>query len=764
MKIINKKLQIYLGVFFIALSMLMFELVLIRLFSVILFTKQAFLAISVALFGIAIGGIIAYFYLEKFEQKKIFIINFSKYYSYSLFVFAFALVIFKSPLVFISLAIFPFIFANVCLSLILKQQINNISKVYFFDLVGAGLGVILTIIILNKLVFINTLLFVGLLSIIAYYFFALKRLKALAYTITIFIFIGTIIFLNFQYGFLKLQPLLAKFEYQPDIEYIKGNSFSLITLENFKETWQPIPSVLEKEAELPPRKLIRLDGDAATPVYNFDNDFSGLSFLDSDMSGLAYQLFEPSNVLVIGSGGGRDILMGLMNEHQVKAVEINPIINNLMKNRLKEFNNELYYHPLVDIVQAEARSYLKKDNDQYRVISLPLVDTWSSTLAGNLALVESNLYTVEAFVDYFNHLEAGGVLNISRWEMEGIRLISLFLEASNELSITSPEKNIVVISNGNKYDNLPKLYTYLFKKSEFTERELGMIDDFINKYNAELVYFPGKIMTNDYYNFILSDDKDSYIANYQQKISPVHDNDPFFFFTNPFGESFFSIKENKQSFTKTFYLVISFSLICLFFPIIFIKKLHNLIITNKKSLWYLSYFSFLGLAFIIIEMVLIQKFVLYLEQPIYSYSVILATILIAAGIGSYLTKGIKAENKNKFLLAGMLVVILLIMTFSLSYLINLTISQNILIKIIIASLVISPAAVLMGMMLPLGFKNLEKDNLSLLVPWSWALNGAMSVLGSVLAIFLAILYGFNIVIFIGAVLYFMAMLILVKIS
>ncbi|MBU1164496.1 hypothetical protein KKA15_02965 [Patescibacteria group bacterium] len=768
-----------LGIFFISLSVLYFELTLIRLFSIIFQSNLSFLGISIALFGLAVGGIVVYFLPSHFEEKdfNIKLIFLCLSYSLSLAIIAIVLLlpirISNLPIVltfctFIFTSI-PFIIANVCLSYIFKIKTKIINKLYFYDLVGAAIGVVLAIILMTSLSIFNVIIVAIITGFIATIIFSNKN-KPITYSIFIIIFILVILVCqNQKYNFIKIDIIYSKLNATKEIIFEKSNSFSHISV-SIEDNQDGVvleslsPSISRED--MPDILGTRIDVNAYTPIYGFDGDLDKVNFLNSDLSSIAYQISPPSQVLIIGPGGGRNVLMALLSKHKVTGVDINPIIiNDMMKNEFKDFSGQLYLNPNVEIIVAEGRSYINKETKKYQVIDLPLVDTWASTSAGNLALVESYLYTVEAFEQYLHHLKKDGLLTITRWNTDGMRIVTLFLEASKILGISKPENNIAIIQiqgRTGKYLN-----NYIVKTTPFTENEILNMKNVVKTNDFKIIYLPYEKHQNDYNDLLTSKDQQLFIDSYHKDIKIIDDNRPFFFSASITKKSFTkNIWRSNGGIVSTFYIVLLFTLLCLLIPLIYTKSLLKKINKNQRSfILYLGYFSCLGLAFIFIEMSLLQKFILYLEQPIYSYSVILAGLLFFAGIGSYISNNFNCSNKKTFFFIVLSIFVLISVLFLLlPVLINATLSLPIYNKIFISILCIAPLSMLMGMMMPMGLKRINHYELNIIIPWCWAVNGALSVLATVTAIILAINYGFNIVLSLGGIFYIVSFLFILSLK
>ncbi|MGB0757430.1 MAG: hypothetical protein ACPGO5_03165 [Patescibacteria group bacterium] len=748
-------------VFFIALAILVFEVALIRLFSASLMTNLSFLAISTALFGVAFGGIFVYSFMKTDEGQEIsesFIKKLLILFGVSVAVFAVVFVqldFFAHPYLVVLtalLASIPFILGNILLSYVFAVRSKAISFLYLSDLIGAALGVVAAVALLHVTSVFGVMLaacgfsFAGLLY--------LKKDKKQIFTslVLILLTLGAI-WINDTHSLLTLQYDKTGNRYK-DLLFSEWNSFSHVTVESYDDGL--VVSTAPESEQIPERYGIKIDGGAFTEIINFNGDLQALKFFDNDIASVAYigKSENPGNVLIIGPGGGRDVLSALRMGHTVRGVEINPLIaRTIMQYEFRDFAGDIYNRDDVDIVVAEGRSFLQKDQSKYSIISIPLVDTWASTAAGNLTLVESNLYTVEAFEDYLMHLEDDGYLSLTRWEFDGTRLTSLYVAAAERLGITSPEDNIVILSNN--FGVIDSLNLYLFKTTAFTEGEMAFLTNHASEQGFDVVYTPSSEGDNQYYDFLRSDDKQAYTESYVTRLEPVYDDNPFYFFLQRFKDVFNprGLNTIDGGLGYTTVIVMILALIIVFLPKLL--QIKSTDVDKKKGRYaYLLYMAALGFSFITIEIALIQKFILYLEYPIYSYSTVLAVMLLSAGVGSYITKYLTAAKKSTYITVGVSIFVLMLFYFlNLHTIIEQTMTYALSVKIIIASIVAAVPSVCMGMMLPLAFTRLNERHMQQLIPWSWALNGSFSVLGSVSAIYMAVAYGFSTTMLIGGIVY-----------
>src|SRR5437660_8480080 len=240
---------------------------------------------------------------------------------------------------------------------------------------------------------------------------------------------------------------------------------------------------------------------------------------------------------IIGPGGGVDVLRAVANGSQsVTGIEINPIIaNTIMRGRYADYAQHLYERPDVHIHVTDGRSFIRNSKQLFEVLQMALLDTWASTAAGAFALSENNLYTVEAFREYFEHLKSDGMIAITRWEFkqprEALRVVSVALEALHVLGVSNPARNFIVVSEGDlDSDGLPVVV--IAKKSPFTREEEQAVEAHLQSYPALVpLYLPSAPGDNPFSALIARNDPHTFAQTYAYNVAPVTDNAPFFFFT-----------------------------------------------------------------------------------------------------------------------------------------------------------------------------------------------------------------------------------------
>ncbi|MBV9404712.1 MAG: hypothetical protein JO211_05175, partial [Acidobacteriaceae bacterium] len=550
----------------------------------------------------------------------------------------------------------------------------------------------------------------------------------------------------------------AKGQLLKDEEFVAWNSFSRIAL-------KPEPGGGGM-------KSIVIDGDAATGVADFDFEhLSAQQKLDLAFHGpgLPYVLRPGAKTLVIGPGGGWDVSRALASgSKDITGVEINPIIAHvIMRTKFPQYSNRLYFRPEVKIFVEDGRSFVRRSHEQYQVLQATLVDTWASTAAGAFALSENNLYTTNAFVDYLSHLTDDGLMAFTRWGLmpprESLRVISLANAALKQLGEPDPARNIAVIrENVQQLQGWGAQDTILIARHPFTASDLSRLLEAAAIGKMQVVYVPGTALPSPFRDLLLSRDPQHFFDTYPFDVRPVGDDRPFFFYTvqaRDLWHFYQHASKDTADFKVNYALPVLFGvvassiaatlLILCLPPLVLRHRLPR----GKGSIRSLLFFLFIGAGYILIQVALIQKFVLFLGHPTYALTVIIFSMLLSSGLGSFASRRLIAGEMHR--LSRTLLVIAAMIILLASILTPVTESGVALpfaLKVLISVALIAPAGFFMGMPFPTGLALLEKT-MPASVRWAWAINAASSVMGSAAAIFLAIYFGLQFTLIIGGLLY-----------
>jgi hypothetical protein len=487
-------------------------------------------------------------------------------------------------------------------------------------------------------------------------------------------------------------------------------------------------------------------------------------------TGLPYLLRPAAKTLVIGPGGGPDIMHAVASgSKDITGVEINPIIaTTIMREKYPQLSRGLYLRPEVHIVVEEGRSFVRRSPQKYDVIQATVVDTWAATAAGAFALSENNLYTTDAFRDYLEHLSDGGILAITRWAFEppreSLRLISLAIDALQAMGQTRPWEHVMAIRDGDV--SKAALDTVLISRNPFRQEDLLKAEEAIRAMGIIVLYMPGKEVPNPFTQLLRSLNPGDYQRAYPFDISPVSDNRPFFFYTvqpRDFRNYLAHVSRSSMDYkiNRAVPLLFGVAGVSILATLI-VLALPPLILGTRLPLragvmGFLLYFVFIGAGYILIEVALIQKFMLFLGHPTYALTVVIFSMLVASGLGSRFSGSILGGDLRRWMRALALVALLAAaLGLAVSYLLTPAVGLPLWLKMAITALLIAPAGFAMGMPFPTGLKRLEQWHRPSL-RWAWSLNAASSVLGSVGALVSAIYFGLLQTLLIGGGLYLAAL-------
>lgn len=780
------------GFFIIALSTLTFELLISRVMSVVAWYHFAFMAICLALFGMTVGAVIVHKYREYFSKEPLRILYiFSMLFSGTLFlnlVIICFLPVFTNLstgtwelvyhpvnifLIFASIAM-PLIGSGVIISLVFSKYVDHANKIYFIDLVGASLGCLLFIPIINFLGVINSYCLLILLGLLAAFLFNMddeySRKKYLLILSLSFMFF---IWMNNNTSLLELQWAKG----QPDkyAFYKKWNSFSYIRLVNWgpgnPSGWGFAPTKREeiKRTEVS-QVYLDIDAVAGTIVTHFeDRDLSKIGFLKYDITAMAHYLVHDGDMLVVGIGAGRDILTGLLfGQRSITGVEINETIMDILKRTLKRFSGDLSHHPKVTFVNNEARSYINSSDRKFDLLQLSLIDTFAATQAGAYALTENNLYTIEAFKTYFEHLTDRGLLSVSYWMYPGhpeamLRLTGAAAKALHHEGIADPRAHLLIVHKDG-LDDGEGVANLLVKREPFSAGEIAAVQKYCGEMGFHLILSPAGESDPLFVKMSDVDQMDEYAKNYKLNIAPASDDRPFFFlltrlnFLKFLGE--FKLFNFSAEYILFSLLVLMLILTCVFVVVPLLKTAATAQL-NTSALPFSVYFTAIGLAFMLIEMSQLTRLSSFLGHPIYSLSIVLFSFLLSSGLGSYVLG--RVDDKRKVITyCSLFVAIGILSTIFTIPVLHYCSKYPLGLRMLVAICVVFPLGFFMGSFLPQGMRLLGQKNGP--VALFWGLNGATSVLGSILAMIFQITWGLNLTFALGMVLYVVAIAALLKLK
>jgi spermidine synthase len=736
----------------------------------------AFLAISIALFGLSASAVLVYVLrgpLQHVSTDRLLTAGAVSHGAATLIALA-CLVRIRvglnySPenlalmLAIYALAALPFLSGGAVIALAFARLTPRINVLYGADLLGASAGCLALIPLLNLLGAPGVVMIAAGLSLAAAICFAPRR-RPVAVVAAAIMAVPALAQLAGQGPFNIAD---TKGHEGDRVLFSKWNSFSRVAVYDRQHgDWSLSPTFTGSPGE---SLFMDIDSAASTPILKGTGNAQDAQYLRYELTALAYHLVEQPDgfrALVIGPGGGRDLVSALVfGATQVEGVEINPIIvRDVMLQRFHEYSGNLYTDRRVAIHVDDGRSFIRRSSSRYDVIQASLVDTWAATAAGAYTLTENSLYTTEAFGEYLDHLTDRGVLTITRWAFDGLRLVALAQEACAERGLDAAQHMAIV-----RYD---RVATFLLKKTPFTPHDVHQLRSRARELGFSILYAPGVEppphepepveMTRsgtsvaDYRRLILAADRDAFIEAYPLDIRPTTDDRPFFFHTTRLANQFQVAFGRSMLFGNGLSALLTLFGISAALVLLFIVG--PLVVGGRRPgpgwAGWLAYFGALGAGFMLLEVALLQRFVLLLGHPVYSLTVTLFSLLLGTGIGSLLGRRIADSRVARVAVRATvgIAAIACLAPLALPSLIDLAIPWPLAARAALAVALLVPLGMLLGMPLPGGMRLLAGRRPDI-VPWGWGLNGAFSVIGATLAVFIAMNWGFSITFLTGAAVY-----------
>ena len=791
-------------IFLISFTALAFEILLTRLFSIIQWHHFAFMIISLALLGYGASGT----FLSLGQRR--FLNHWCRFFALNLFFYGLSILIgfglaqsipfnpleilwdpkqfFYLSLIYLTLA-FPFFFAANCIGLVLMRFKDQISDFYQYDLMGAGfgaLGIIGGLYLFSPLVCLKGLSVLALLGVLIS--FLDRRMDFKWYWTGLPFAIILLVVFAWPHSMqdLKLSPYkgLSTALLVPDTEIIAEKTGPLGWITVVRSPTIPFrhaPGLSLQNLSEPSEQLaIFTDGDGLSPIHAFTGNLQEVQYLDFLSSALPYHLLNNPEVLILGGGGGSEILLAkLHGAKKIDVVELNRQVVNLLTEEFKDYSGGLFQDGAITPVVAEARSFVQRQKNKtpYDLIQISLLDSFGASTAGLYSLSENYLYTVEAMAEYLRLLKPDGLLAITRWiklpARDSLKLLGTARAALDNMGKPQPAHHLALIRSW-------KTTTLLVKQSPFSPDDLKALKKFTEDRSFDLVIYPGmeEGEANQYNQLaqasffggaqaLLGDSPEKFLNTYKFQIRPATDDRPFFFHFlkwDTLGELFALRDQGGLPLMEWGYPILLAilvqallaSLIFILLPILWLKKQQGV---GRGRLGIFIYYFAIGLGFLFLEMAFLQKFILFLGHPLLAISVVLSGFLVFAGLGSGLSPrigqgdcrtGVGWSVLGIFIL-GMIYQFLLPKIFQWGLVLPDTM------RILISFALIAPLAFFMGMPFPLGLSFLGKKQPGA-IPWAWGINGCASVLSTILAALLAIHLGFSMVIYFALGLYILAWL------
>jgi hypothetical protein len=721
---------LYLGMFLVSLSGLMFEIGLTRIFSATIWYHFTFVAISVALLGWGLGGFAVHLLRRRiaFSLEKAAFLTLLYAAAIPLGLWLIVRLPFHPDrlLFYFLVSLGPFFLAGMALAMVFDLRRDIAGNLYFADLLGASVGALTITFLLSALGGETAVLAVALAPLLAAACFSRRVLPA---AVLGAILLATVVGLNDRTGLFKIRSAPTKGMYQ----HLAATPGARLALTG----WNAY-SRIDAVTGFPPPYLARLyiDSDAWTNVLSWDGRSESVAGLRDWYRALPFKLAPPrARTLVIGPGGGSDVLVALAaGSEMVTAVEMNPLMLRFVRHFGAEAGN-LYDQPRVKAVLSEGRTFISRSEEKFDVILLGFVDSWAAVASGGLSLSENHLYTTEAFRAYYDHLTPDGMLVILRWDVDIPRLVS------NSVALLGREEagpRIVALLEKPGPTPDPPQMIFMLRRRPFVEGETAEIQGWKG---ARPVILPGREVAEPYAD-LFSGRKTlaEYAAEAPELVDPVFDDRPFFFARQkPWGL--------PASMSGDFLWILRLvGGLCLAL-VLFGKPRGESTGAYAASL---VYFSGLGLGFIAVELALLQNLTLLLGHPIFTLSILLFTLLATGGLGA-LASGAFAAAPACLTVAALG----LVYAFALPEVVPRLLSLPLPARIAVAILLVAPLGFAMGIPFPRGLRSTGRGPLPA-PAFYWGLNGIFSVVGSLATMVVAVTLGFRVAMALGCACYLMA--------
>jgi hypothetical protein len=782
----------YAGLFVVTLTTLMYEIVLTRIFSVAMWYHFAFVAISIALFGMTAGALIVHLRPQWFRDEvvKRQMWRFSLAYGLSVagafivqlaipFVPKFTMAGLSSIALTCVVISVPFVCSGVVVCLALTRFPGRVNRLYAADLVGAGLGCVLLVVLFWWLDGPSLVVGIGALGCLAAVLFAFdaglrpnRKVLSVVALATLVIVTGFNSYRHSQ-GNPFIRILWAKEEQDTLHSHDRWNAFSRITVDG-QPTDVGVPAGYGMSPEMPedmtvPQMSMLIDGTAGTMLTGYDGDEETTDFLRYDITNLGYYALDGSGFrsAVIGVGGGRDVLTGLeFGADDVTGIEINGNILDLDTDELGDFTN-LTDDPRVNLVNDEARSWLTRTDERFDMIQMSLIDTWAASSAGAFALTENSLYTTDSWQTFLDRLAPGGMLSVSRWysiggrePFETLRTAALATEVLTRNGVENPRDHVLIFK-GPAQSFASSAATILVSPDGFDRRSLSSIERNAERLGFETILTPTEVADDRFADIVAPGGPDAGIAQFDEDLSPPTDDRPFFFQMASL-DTFLSGGGFSDDLVFRPVLVLgSLALAVLVLAGIFIggplvsmgRRVKHEGGHRGMGPFYL-YFACIGLGFMLVEFSQLQRLSTFLGHPTYALAVVLFSLLLFSGLGSMLVERVINVDRPRSLWVplGVLLVVLAVFGSITNAATEAAAGGTTPMRIGVAVGLLAPLALVMGMPFSIGMGAASRQA-GAPTAFLWGINGATSVVASVTGALVAMFFGISVTFASGFVAY-----------
>jgi len=773
----NNLSRVQLSIFFLSMALIAYEILLIRMFTIQYWYHFASLIISIALLGFGASGTAVFIFRDVLRKRPLAVI----YYLTLCFLLTLWITVPVSNLMVFNplmmawhlselyrfsllccVIFLPFFVGALAIGTALTAFTGGIHRIYGANLTGSGAGSLIVLLSLFRFGPAELMLIIALITVVA--------LVPLCRTGT-----RKVLSLAVLCVVIALYPLclrerslpMSDFKDLARAEQLKGakrefQTFGPLGFVSVVDSpaFHYLPDLsLNCEDPLPRQKGLFLDGNRVGAIHRFAGNWDSLRFMDCRTVSLPYRLLENPEVLIIGGGGGTEILNARYHgARHISVVEINRDIIRLMKTQYREYSGGIYEGTGLTVFAEEGRGYLDRTDNRYDLIQINIPGSADTPSTGIRALNENYVFTVEALAACLTCLRPGGMVLLSRGiespPREGIKLLAMAIRALEDDGRSDASRSILMIRSWQRV-------TLLLKKGPFGREAIASTKRFCGERFFDLCYYPGmkegeanryNRMDRAYFygaaQALLSDERETFYERYPFHIRPATDDSPFF-------SSFFKLDILKRyctaegrtiiPFIDWGYMLVWFSLILLL-PASLLLIIVPVRVVRRPSggiFPLLVYFGSLGLAYIFLEMAMLQQFIRFLHNPVMSASVVICSFLVYSGVGSMIS-GRLWLVQGRHVVCMVIVLVFLVSCYLIwkDHLFTVLSPLPLWGRMLLCSLVIAPVALPMGIPFPSGLTRLAGTR-EYLIPWAWGINGFFSVIGATAAVIIAVSFGFT---------------------
>lgn len=753
----NEILITLFSTFIMSFTILILEISLTRLFSVMFTHHYVFLIIIIVFSGLSVGGIIAHIIYSELSQKKLFskLANIYLLFAILNLIFLFITtkldlhnIIMTSSLLFIS-----FIPGGIYVATIYKHFIQHNNKVYMVEIMGASFGALLATPLLNKFSPMAITFYISImLLIVSILLISVSSRNKIISTM----FIIFVIFLTIQFSSSFADNILIGENDNKEMSVILGRPDLNASVVDTRWSAFGRSDVVELGSSKY-FKLIFIDGAAGSRMFQFNGNLSDptnpIYALGITTANFPLSFVNRNKTLIIGSGGGYDVLNALIFDfNHIDAVEINPDAIAIVED-YSRYNGGIYTNfNNVHVYNDEGRSFMKRSATKYDVIMLNIPNSKTNQGTTGYSLAENYLFTADSFKDYLGHVtNEGYVVIVTHERFEIYKLISTIIKSLDVDGKTIEQimSQMFIIENA----GVPFYPTLILKKTPFSLEEVEQMSIFSYVYGVRRIFTPYSdplsetgydtmIVALERGNMIPAEFIDEGSYQFNVDIGPATDDKPFFF---RFNKGLSNL------------LIPAFLSVSILATITMLKyfNINNRTKSpgNKKNIHIIYYFSSLGLGFMMIEIPLIQKFMLFLGVPTLAISTVLFSLLLSMGIGGFFSNiwkhPIELSKKSS---VGIFVMVLLY-AYTLPSILDIMFRYELIIRLIASFFLIFPIGILMGTLFPTGIRIMKQFSSTDDIAWMWGFNSIFSVIGSIAVVMINLSYGLNASLMLGGIIY-----------